>query len=146
VDFGVRFWRRNPATGQNVLLFPADANALPDNSALGFAVTMDPPATVTALGGAATTIPFAGPDLTVAGFNTSGEQNVGFPDYAEVMVRILTDEGARLLSAYENGDSAAPGSGGAAPTDDEKDTFWWALVEQHSVVYTDMIPLPARPL
>ncbi len=145
VDFGVRFWRRNPTTGQNVLLFPADSNGLPDNGAWGFAVTMDQPNAMTATGGSANTIPFGG-NLSVADFNTSGEADVGFPDYAEVMVRILTDEGARLLAAYENGDTVAPTNGGAAPTQTEKDTYWWTLVEQHSVVYTDMIPLPARPL
>jgi len=145
VDFGVRFWRRNPATGQDVLLFPADNTGRPDNTALGYAATMDLPGSVTAAGGAPSTIPF-GNNLTLAGFNTAGEDDIGFPDYAEVMIRVLTEEGSRLIAAYENGDSVAPTQSGAAPTQAEKDAYWWTLAEQHSVVYTDTIPLPARPL
>jgi len=143
IDFGVRFWRRNQATGQDVLLFPADNTGKPDNTALGYAATMDPPGAVTASGGGANSIPF-GSNLTVAGFNTAGEDDIGYPDYAEVMIRVLTDEGARLIAAFESGDSIAPSATGT-PTQTEDDTYWWTLAEAHSVVYTDRIPIVARP-
>ena len=143
IDFGVRFWRRNQATGQDVLLFPADDTGNPDNTALGYAATMDPPGSVTATGGSSSTIPFGG-NLTVAGFNTAGEDGIGYPDSAEVMIRVLTDEGARLIAAFESGDSIAPSATGT-PTQAENDTYWWTLAEAHSIVYTDRIPIVARP-
>ncbi len=145
VDFGIRLWRRDTVTGQGRLLFPArDAAALPDNEGLAYAATMRLPANITTAGGA-NTVPF-GTNLNNNRLNTAGEENVGFPDYAEVMLRVLTEEGARTLAAYENGDIVAPTDTGAAPTAAERAAYWWTLAERHSVVYVDTIPLPARPL
>ncbi|MDI1250773.1 MAG: prepilin-type N-terminal cleavage/methylation domain-containing protein [Lacunisphaera sp.] len=54
-----------------------------------------------------------------------------FPVVADVMVRILTDEGARILDAMEraNGTITRPGNFG---NDAE---WWWAVVEANSRVY-----------
>jgi len=136
VDFGVRFWRRNHATGQDVLLFPADNLGRAANTALGYAATMAQPN--------ALTIPVGSSTLDTAALTTAGEDDIGYPDYAEVMIRVLTDEGARLIAAFESGDSIAPSATGT-PTQTEDDTYWWTLAEAHSVVYTDRIPIVARP-
>ncbi len=62
-----------------------------------------------------------------------------FPDIAEVMLRVLTDEGARLIAAYEAGHLQPPA--GVAPAD-----YWWSLAEAHSQVFTHRITIPGRPL
>jgi hypothetical protein len=61
-----------------------------------------------------------------------------FPDVAEVMIRVLTDEGARLLAAYEAGRLQPPT--GTPPGD-----YWWTLAEAHSDVAIRRITLPGRP-
>ena len=60
-----------------------------------------------------------------------------FPDLAEVMLRVLTDEGARLIAAYETGRLQPPA--GVTPAD-----YWWTLAEAHSEVFTRQIVLPSR--
>ena len=60
-----------------------------------------------------------------------------YPAVAEVMLRILTDEGARLIDAMEQG------SGGitrptAFATDAE---WWWAVTEANSRVYTRRVEI-----
>jgi type II secretory pathway pseudopilin PulG len=143
VDFGVRFWKRNPANGQEQLIFPADTSNHADNDNLGYAITTRLPADVTATGGSSSTIPF-GTNLSDVNFQTAAEAEGGYPDYAEVMIRVLTEEGALLIAEYESGDSIPPSATGT-PTQTEKDTYWWTLAETHSVVYTDRIPIVARP-
>lgn len=106
VDFGVRFYRRTP-TGDLVLLFPGDADAR------GFAVTTD------------TARRPANPAVAPAAMR------YGFPDEAEVMLRVLTDEGARQIEAWEQGRLEGRG--------------WWELALAHSVVVTRRVRLEAPP-
>ena len=47
-----------------------------------------------------------------------------FPDVVDVMVRVLSEEGARILESFENGDF---------PNTEEVD--WWSIAEEHSKVY-----------
>ena len=47
-----------------------------------------------------------------------------FPDVVDVMVRVLSEEGARILENYENG---------SFPNTEEVD--WWSIAEEHSKVY-----------
>jgi type II secretory pathway pseudopilin PulG len=47
-----------------------------------------------------------------------------FPDVVDVMVRVLSEEGARILENYENG---------SFPNIEEVD--WWSIAEEHSKVY-----------
>lgn len=47
-----------------------------------------------------------------------------FPDVVDVMVRVLSEEGARMLESFENGDF---------PNMEEVD--WWSIAEEHSKVY-----------
>jgi prepilin-type N-terminal cleavage/methylation domain-containing protein len=56
------------------------------------------------------------------------------PAVVDVMVRILTDEGARLLARFEDGGSPLPPSANAAEA-------WWEIVLQHSHVYTRRVVL-----
>ncbi len=60
-----------------------------------------------------------------------------YPEVADVMVRILSDEGAALLENMENGRGRS-----AVATDVE----WWALVEQHSQVFVRRIELKGGAL
>ncbi len=105
IDFGVRFLRRDAATGRESVLFPVgDGN-------LGFAATS-----------------VAG-RLTVNPEVDGAAMTYGFPTAAEVFVRVLTEEGARLVEAMEEGRSA--------PTD------WWALAEANSIVMTRRVEMEA---
>jgi len=55
------------------------------------------------------------------------------------MMRVLTDEGARLIAAFEAGRLQPPA--GVTPAD-----YWWTLAEAHSEVFTRHIVIPSRPL
>ncbi len=60
-----------------------------------------------------------------------------FPVVADVMLRVLTEEGARLLDAMEraNGAVSRPGN---FPSDAE---WWWAVVEANSHVYVRRVEM-----
>jgi type II secretory pathway pseudopilin PulG len=60
--------------------------------------------------------------------NRAASTITGIPVAAEVMVRILTPQGAKLLAAYENGNLTSSET-------------WWDIVEKHSNVYTRRISL-----
>jgi hypothetical protein len=136
IDFGVRFWQRDPATGALNMIFPSNnANPpKPDETNLGFAVTTLTSATITSTGESG--IPYGGLN--------NGELKIGYPDFVDVMIRVLTDEGARLLEAYENGLTVAPSASGT-PTQNEKDAYWWKIAQDHSEVFVERIPILARP-
>lgn len=55
-------------------------------------------------------------------------------DVADVMVRVLTQEGARLINAIENGRTPRP----TGLTDDE---WWWSVALAHSDVFSRRIEL-----
>jgi type II secretory pathway pseudopilin PulG len=55
-----------------------------------------------------------------------------YPRAIEVMIRILTPEGERLLKAFADGN--LPGAN------------WWDLAEQNSEVFSRVINIPSRPL
>jgi prepilin-type N-terminal cleavage/methylation domain-containing protein len=62
-----------------------------------------------------------------------------FPDVAEVMIRVLDDEGARLLAAYEEGRLYPPAGISAGD-------YWWVLAMSHSQVLTRRIFIASHPL
>ena len=64
-----------------------------------------------------------------------------FPDVIEVMVRILTDEGARQIAAFEASPQRLARPSGV-PTDAQ---YWWQLALANSQVYTRRIVVSARP-
>lgn len=66
---------------------------------------------------------------------TSGE----FPDVVDVMVRVLTEEGASLLETLERG-----GDEVVRPAELADDAaWWWAIVEKHSRVHVRRIAIKA---
>jgi len=64
-----------------------------------------------------------------------------FPDVIDVMVRVLTDEGARLLAGYE----ASPQRVTAAPGRSTQQ-YWWDLVLANSQVFTRRIVVNGDPI
>jgi len=64
-----------------------------------------------------------------------------FPEVIDVMVRVLTDEGARVLAGYE----ASPQRVTAA-TGRTAQQYWWDIVLANSQVFTRRIVVNAQPL
>jgi hypothetical protein len=64
-----------------------------------------------------------------------------FPEVIDVMVRVLTDEGARVLAGYE----ATPQRVTAA-TGRTAQQYWWDIVLANSQVFTRRIVVNAQPL
>ncbi len=62
-----------------------------------------------------------------------------FPEVVDVMVRVLTDDGARTLAQFEAGRiTAPPGT--------SQQQYWWELARANSQVFTRRVILNARPL
>jgi hypothetical protein len=124
IDFGVRLYVREGANLR--LVFPARASARGAAPTAGALTTVAPPSEETqhlARGVA----PAAGDYYRHA-----------FPDTADLMVRVLTEEGAQLIAAYESGRLRPPAGVTAAD-------YWWTLAEAHSEVFTARTAVPSRP-
>lgn len=124
IDFGVRAYVRSADTGTLVPIFPVNAGG--------------------ALGGNANTflrsrIP-ASASVSVA----TAERNQLFPEVVDVMVRILTDEGARLLDNIEKNQTPAPVA--PAKYNNNLQQWWWGVAQENSRVYTRRIVLRAESL
>lgn len=107
VDFGVRFYGRN-AAGALVAQFPTTGDGV--YVATSDAAKVDPA--------------------------YAGLQHVrDFPEYAEVFIRVLTDEGVNQIALLENAPAGytAPGT-------------WWEVVLANSRVYTRRIEIRAKSL
>jgi type II secretory pathway pseudopilin PulG len=125
IDFGVRLYVRE---GENLrLVFPATPAFLGGAPAGGTPTTALPPA--------AETEHLARSESPVA----NDAYAHAFPDVAEVMLRVLDDEGARLLASYEAGQLHPPTGISAAD-------YWWTLATAHSQVVTRRILIASRPL
>lgn len=61
-----------------------------------------------------------------------------FPEVADVMLRVLTDEGARMVEAIESGNG-----GLVRPPAMSESQWWWSVVAAHSQVYARRIDLKA---
>jgi type II secretory pathway pseudopilin PulG len=125
IDFGVRLYVREG--GGLRLVFPARPAESGAPPATGELTTAAPPSLETehlARGA----IPA-----------TNDYYRHAWPKVADVMLRVLTDEGARLIAAYEAGRLAPPP--GVAPGD-----YWWTLAETHSEVFARRIVIPSRAL
>lgn len=116
IDFGVRMYvyAPNATTGALELtrIFPAT------NSDLTHAATLPP---------------------RIA--NADGEYVDCFPEVVDVMVRVLTDEGARLLAAFEANPQRL-----TAPAGRTTQQYWWDLAIANSQVFTRRVILNAKPL
>lgn len=121
VDFGVRCYVRDAAQPTGLrLVFPAtNENGTASNVATARLRAQLPPGTPA----------------------TSANYNFVFPDVVDVMVRVLTDEGARLISTFEQ-----PNSPLTLPAGMNAQTYWWQLATANSEVFTRRIVLNAKPL
>jgi type II secretory pathway pseudopilin PulG len=69
------------------------------------------------------------------------EAAVCFPEVADVMLRVLTEEGVRRIASLEMQSGAAVTRPAEYRTDAE---WWWGVVEANSRVYTRRIVLPTQ--
>ncbi len=110
IDFGVRVWTADPSSNK-----PKFPNS-PSNT--GFAVT-------TADGTNGTTALVS----PVAGEPAVANMTYGFPVVVEVMVRILTDDGAKQIANLEAGNITGD---------------WWTIALANSQVYTRRIEIKSQ--
>jgi len=128
IDFGIRAYVRDAtatATGGLRAIFPVGSNG-----ALTSATTS------TRL---LSSVPSSTPASVLA---STGAQP--FPDVVDVMVRILTDEGARLIAAYE-ANPPTPAATALLPNVTVQQ-YWWQIALAHSQVFTRRIVVNAQPL
>jgi prepilin-type N-terminal cleavage/methylation domain-containing protein len=121
IDFGVRCYVRDSAQASGLrLVFPAtNANGTASNVATARLRAQFPANTPA----------------------DSSNYNFVFPDVVDVMVRILTDEGARLIALYETANSPL-----SLPAGVNAQQYWWQLATANSQVFTRRIVLNAKPL
>jgi prepilin-type N-terminal cleavage/methylation domain-containing protein len=121
IDFGVRCYVRDPTQASGLrLVFPAaNETGAASNAANARLRAVLPANTVT----------------------DSTSYNLVMPDVVDVMVRILTDEGARLIGTFEQANSPL-----LLPAGVNAQQYWWQLATAHSQVFTRRIVLPTQPL
>ncbi len=79
--------------------------------------------------------PAATGDLSHAAVGQSTANDSRFPEVADVMVRILSEEGAALVEAIESGRVKRP------PEYSNDAAWWWGVVEAHSAVFARRIEI-----
>ena len=120
IDFGVRCYVRDATLpGGLRLIFPVDASGQPGGTTATRLRSTVPPATpAAALGNAQP-----------------------FPDVIDVMVRILTDDGAQLIANMEK----SPAQPAVLPAQyANTSAWWWAVAVANSHVYTRRIVINAN--
>ena len=113
VDFGVRCYVRDSAQPTGLrLIFPAAESTGSPGALSAPALRAQRPAN---------TVPSS------IGYPNS----ILYPEVVDIMLRVLTDEGSRLIAAFEQADSriSPPDNTGASQ-------FWWQLVTANSHVFT----------
>jgi prepilin-type N-terminal cleavage/methylation domain-containing protein len=125
IDFGVRLYVSE--SGSLRLVFPAVAAPLGGMPAAGAPTRAAPPAAETEH-----LARCVSPSIDDAYCQA-------YPQVADVMLRVLDDEGARLLAAYEAGRLQPPEGVSAAD-------YWWTLASAHSQVLTRRILIASHPL
>lgn len=73
--------------------------------------------------------------------NADGSYEQCFPEVIDVMVRVLTDEGARLIAGYEASPQRI-----TTPQGRTAQQYWWDLALANSQVFTRRIVLTPKPL
>jgi hypothetical protein len=79
--------------------------------------------------------PAATGDLSHQAIGNSTANDARFPEVADVMVRILSEEGSSLIEAIETGRVSRPS---AYSTDAE---WWWSVVEANSAVFVRRVEI-----
>lgn len=64
-----------------------------------------------------------------------------FPEVVDVMIRVLTDEGARILAGYEAAPQRLTAPQGVTPQ-----AYWWQLALANSRVFTRRVIINSRPI
>ncbi|MEY4940029.1 MAG: hypothetical protein RIQ93_1764 [Verrucomicrobiota bacterium] len=122
IDFGVRCYVRDPASAGGLrLIFPANAGGAPAATA------------ATRLRGA---LP-SHASIAPADFNQL------FPDVIDVLVRVLSDEGAKLIANMEKSPPVPASRPAQYATNG---AWWWGVAEANSQVLTRRIVLNSRSL
>lgn len=123
VDFGIR-------------LYVKDTNDTNGDSNTNDPVEAFPVDRTTSTSGSSTYDAFAATSSTSSLTDPGAGTNIGkgSPIAAEVMIRVLTPEGIRLIEAFET-----------TPANFPNDT-WWGIVEQNSNVYTRRIDIKSTAL
>ncbi len=116
IDLGVRIFTRD-ANANLIERFPVDRSGSTNPPVSTFVAASTAPAVISGTG------------APPAGVSETAVVNA-FPAVIEVMVRVLSDEGARQILGLETGKITPPG--GAANYDD----YWWQVAEAHSSVYS----------
>ena len=81
-------------------------------------------------------------DLTHGAIDQAGAADANrFPDVADVMMRVLTDEGARQLDAMESPSSPLLPPAGLSPAE-----WWWSVVEANSTVFVRRVEIKGGAL
>jgi type II secretory pathway pseudopilin PulG len=119
IDFGIKLYGRD-SNNAEVELFPVQRNA---NGSPIASVPTSAPFTF-----AVSNRPATSPAPNIAGV---GPVTYGYPTAADVMVRILTPEGARLIRSIEQGTLQAD---------------WWDTAIQNSQVFTRRIEIKSKGL
>lgn len=122
IDFGVRCYVRDPASAGGLrLIFPANASGAPAGTA------------TTQLRGALPS------NAAIEG----ADYHQLFPDVVDVLIRVLSDEGAKLIANMEK----APPVPSSRPAQYATNgAWWWAVAEANSQVLTRRIVLNAKSL
>ena len=121
IDFGIRAYVRDATQPSGLrLIFPATTAGVLTNSSkpLRAQLPSDTPPTS----------PNYDPSLLM-------------PDVVDVMVRILTDEGARMIATYEQANSPL-----TLPQGRNAQQYWWDLADANSQTFTRRIALNAKSL
>jgi type II secretory pathway pseudopilin PulG len=123
IDFGIRAYVRDPALpGGLRLVFPANAAGQPAGNASSTYRPTLPPGTAP----------------TSANFASI------FPDVVDVMLRVLTDDGAALIANLEK--NQTPALTVPLKYNNNAQAWWWGVAQEHSRVYTRRIVLNAKSL
>lgn len=134
IDFGVKLYGRSGSV--EVELFPVRRNSDGNPASLdGNGNPYTPPSNTPFTFAASSRNPVPAPNITGV-----GTIDYGYPTAAEVMVRILSPEGVRLISALEAGNLTLP------PEATNGAEHWWLIARQHSDVFTRRIDLRSTTL
>jgi prepilin-type N-terminal cleavage/methylation domain-containing protein len=126
IDFGVRCYVRDAAQpGGLRLIFPASPNGALSNATGTTALRSRLPANT---------------PTTAGNYN----HRFLFPDVVDVMVRILTSEGAALIANLER--VQTPALPVPLKYNNNVQQWWWGVAQENSRVYTRRIVVNARPL
>ena len=121
IDFGVRAYVRDTAQATGLrLVFPASDEKWTISAATNVRLI--------------SSLPAATPP-------TPQNYNQVFPEVVDVMVRILTDEGARLIASLEQANSPL-----TVPAGRNAQQYWWDLADANSQTFTRRIVLNAKSL